>query len=229
MWKSAALTILLSTCGFATAADQCVSGYVWREACPGDFVCVSPAVREESKRENQAGPGRILGNGLCVQGYVWREACGSSDHVCVPPASRTRANADNAEASARVARPPRLIGALPASFTQTSKQGNTHVVQLRGVNLALPTTNGRNFRSDIQLMGRFNGGSWQVITPDSWMTVGAMWSGWSSSSLEVNIGTGYCEKPLPLCANRSGAYEFYAKVRNQPNSNSISVPITITP
>jgi hypothetical protein len=38
--------------------------------------------------------------GRCLQGYVWREA-GPNDHVCVPPATRTQAQQDNAQASAR--------------------------------------------------------------------------------------------------------------------------------
>ena len=38
--------------------------------------------------------------GRCVQGYVWREAS-PTDHVCVPPSTRTQAQQDNAQAAAR--------------------------------------------------------------------------------------------------------------------------------
>ena len=40
------------------------------------------------------------GPDTCKQGYVWREAS-PTDHVCVPPASRTRAQSDNAQAILR--------------------------------------------------------------------------------------------------------------------------------
>ena len=36
----------------------------------------------------------------CLQGFVWREAF-ANDHVCVPPATRTQAAADNAQAATR--------------------------------------------------------------------------------------------------------------------------------
>jgi LGFP repeat/PAN domain len=37
----------------------------------------------------------------CKEGFVWREACGPDDHVCVVPARRTQAAADNAAAMSR--------------------------------------------------------------------------------------------------------------------------------
>ena len=37
----------------------------------------------------------------CKQGYVWREACGPDEHVCVDPAVRSQAAADNAAAISR--------------------------------------------------------------------------------------------------------------------------------
>ncbi len=37
----------------------------------------------------------------CKQGYVWREACGPNDHVCVSPAVRAQAAADDAAAASR--------------------------------------------------------------------------------------------------------------------------------
>jgi hypothetical protein len=84
---------------------RCLQGYVWREARPGDLVCVTGAERTETRQENQAGPSRRAGSGpygpdSCLAGFVWREAF-AGDHVCVPPASRTRAQASNAQAAAR--------------------------------------------------------------------------------------------------------------------------------
>lgn len=90
----------------ATAADlpygpyTCKQGYVWREAVPGDLVCVTPAQRTQTANENALGPSRVepaggaYGPDTCKSSYVWRETR-PSDHVCVPPASRDRATVDN--------------------------------------------------------------------------------------------------------------------------------------
>ena len=85
----------------------CVSGYVWREARPGDKVCVTPQIRTQTAGENRAaGTNRQPGGGAygpntCKQGFVWREAY-AGDAVCVVPASRTQAARDNAMAASRV-------------------------------------------------------------------------------------------------------------------------------
>jgi hypothetical protein len=75
----------------------CVYGFVWREAFPGDRVCVTPQTRQETAADNAASPGRTLGNGRCLQGFVWREA-GPGDHACVTPETRSRAAKDNKNA-----------------------------------------------------------------------------------------------------------------------------------
>lgn len=89
--------------------DTCVSGYVWREAGPGDHVCVKPGVRDSTAQEN-ANPdlhrqpgGGAYGPDTCATGYVWREAFGG-DHVCVSPAVRQQASNDNAKAESRYQR-----------------------------------------------------------------------------------------------------------------------------
>ncbi|MEV5012431.1 hypothetical protein AB0K74_45745 [Streptomyces sp. NPDC056159] len=88
----------------------CKQGFVWREAFPGDLVCVTPGVRTDTRRENELGPSRRqpgggpFGPDTCKQGFVWREAR-PSDHVCVPPSSRDRARGDNASAAMRLADP----------------------------------------------------------------------------------------------------------------------------
>jgi hypothetical protein len=82
--------------------DQCRDGFVWREAFPGDHVCVRPHIRSEAAADNAAAPNRIYGNGYCVNGYVWRESY-PGDHVCVPPEVRARAARDNDRAVGRIA------------------------------------------------------------------------------------------------------------------------------
>jgi hypothetical protein len=92
----------------AQAQPACRSGYVWREAFAGDYVCVPPATRSQAATDNrQAAARRQPGGGpygpdTCHQGYVWREA-GPNDKVCVTPDVRAQASADNREAGARVA------------------------------------------------------------------------------------------------------------------------------
>jgi hypothetical protein len=91
---------------FTTAAinDTCKQGYVWREATNTDRVCVTPAVRAETWKENadrstMDTPDRS-GNFRCKQGYVFRKA-DAKDEVCVTPASRDRAAEDNRQAGER--------------------------------------------------------------------------------------------------------------------------------
>ena len=109
---TAATAVALSvTAAPASAAEDygpytCRQGYVWREAVPGDKVCVTPAVREQTRKDNAlAAKRRRPGGGpygfyTCRQGYVWREAV-PGDKVCVTPATRTQARKDNAAASSR--------------------------------------------------------------------------------------------------------------------------------
>jgi len=92
----------------AHAQAPCKQGYVWREAFPGDYVCVTPQTREQAASDNgQANARRQPGGGpygpdTCRQGYVWREAR-AGDHVCVTPSARDQAAADNRQAANRVA------------------------------------------------------------------------------------------------------------------------------
>jgi hypothetical protein len=78
----------------------CLPGYVWREAFPGDKVCVLPAIRAQAAADNEEAGSRAGADGRCMAGFVWREAK-SSDHVCVLPATRTQAAADNKAAESR--------------------------------------------------------------------------------------------------------------------------------
>jgi hypothetical protein len=86
--------------------DTCIQGFVWREARPGDTVCVTPDVRSQTAAQNAAAPqhkepnGGTYGPNTCKQGFVWRDAFGG-DQVCVVPAVRSQAAADNAAAASR--------------------------------------------------------------------------------------------------------------------------------
>ena len=82
--------------------DTCKQGLVWREARPGDHVCVSPEFRARTIGENNdaykywvAGE---YGPQTCVSGRVWREAF-DGDTVCVTPDIRAENLAANAAAA----------------------------------------------------------------------------------------------------------------------------------
>lgn len=87
--------------------DTCIQGYVWREAAPGDNVCVTPAVRDATAAQNAQAvanrdPNGAYGSNSCKQGFVWREAF-DGDVVCVTPDVRSATLADNAAAPSRKA------------------------------------------------------------------------------------------------------------------------------
>ena len=86
----------------------CKSGFVWREAFHGDFVCVTPGSRSEAAADNAAARSRIQPGGgasgplTCRPGFVWREAR-PSDRVCVTPSVRARTRQENLDAVSRFA------------------------------------------------------------------------------------------------------------------------------
>ncbi|MFI4987844.1 MAG: hypothetical protein ACHQF3_10420 [Alphaproteobacteria bacterium] len=98
--------------GGGTAAaygrDSCMQGYVWREARPGDHVCVTLGTSQQAAEDNAAAASRInpfnraYGPDTCQSGFVWREAY-PNDHVCVTPGTRAQAASDNAHATDRFA------------------------------------------------------------------------------------------------------------------------------
>jgi hypothetical protein len=107
--------------------DTCIQGFVWREAGPGDNVCVTPATRSQAASDNAAAGQRVdpsgaYGPNSCTQGFVWREAFGG-DVVCVTPATRSQASSDNAAAASRKAANAPAPAAPPA-------QGPTQPCQL---------------------------------------------------------------------------------------------------
>jgi hypothetical protein len=86
----------------------CLQGYVWRQAYPGDYVCVTPAERSQAAADNAAALSRVQTGGgaygqyTCVQGYVWRQVV-PDDYTCVTPATRAQAAYDNTQVDDRVA------------------------------------------------------------------------------------------------------------------------------
>jgi hypothetical protein len=111
--------ITITQPGLTTPATICKSGYVWREATPDDGVCVTPTVRNRTRKENFYAKSRREPNGgaygpdTCKQGYVWRETI-PSDHVCVLPSSRAEAAEDNKQAESRRAQLIYDLNAAPA-------------------------------------------------------------------------------------------------------------------
>ncbi len=105
----------------AQADDGCRSPFVWREAFPGDHVCVVPRTRSRAAADNAVADARVnptnhdYGPDTCRYGYVWREAR-RSDHVCVVPEIRAEAARDNADAVNRTQ--ASLLARQPARVQQ---------------------------------------------------------------------------------------------------------------
>ena len=100
--NNACVTPAASQCGGAPTVT--VNGYVM--CCPaGDsasstqcannpYTTDNPAGCEQVLIDNRSQAGRTRPGGGCVAGYVWREA-NATDHVCVPPSTRTQTITDN--------------------------------------------------------------------------------------------------------------------------------------
>jgi hypothetical protein len=105
------------------AGVPCITGYVWRQAYSGDYVCVTAAQRSLAAADNAAAQGRIESGGgacgpyTCQQGYVWRQVV-PDDYACVTPAERAQAAADNAQAGDRAA----LLSLWISDWTPPSAQ-----------------------------------------------------------------------------------------------------------
>ncbi len=83
--------------------DTCKSGYVWRDAIPGDHVCVRPVRRSKAAHENSIAGSRVnptgaYGPNTCKAGFVWREAY-TGDVVCVTGARREQVRRENRDGS----------------------------------------------------------------------------------------------------------------------------------
>jgi beta-lactam-binding protein with PASTA domain len=109
--RGGAVLVTVAVSPDTSTPGRCIEGYVWREAFPGDRVCVTPQTRAQAAADNQQASRRVepdpskrpYGPDTCRQGYVWREAS-ATDHVCVTPDIRSRTADDNRNARSRVAR-----------------------------------------------------------------------------------------------------------------------------
>jgi hypothetical protein len=92
--------------GVSVKPGACQAGYVWREAFPGDHVCVLPETRRQAADDNRSASSRVNPKGpygpqSCIEGFVWRQAR-FDDHVCVTPDTRQQTLNDNAKAESRI-------------------------------------------------------------------------------------------------------------------------------
>jgi len=126
-WSSPLLGLALLICvpiaglHAQTHPDTCIDSYVWREAFPGDHVCVTPDIREHAATDNQLADSRrepqggAYGPDTCRPGFVWREA-GPEDRVCVTPEARSQTALDNGLATER-----RLQSAVTTASTSAAE------------------------------------------------------------------------------------------------------------
>jgi hypothetical protein len=92
---AAALLVIVAQ---AQSDDACSQEYVWREAFPGDHVCVTIKARRQAANDNSNAVARREPGGYnCLPGYVWREAS-PSDLVCVTPYIRALTASENRQA-----------------------------------------------------------------------------------------------------------------------------------
>jgi hypothetical protein len=87
--------------------STCLPGFVWRQAVPGDAVCVTAATELNIQQQNLLGPSRTDPNYLvhvCLPGFVPRQA-DSHDNVCVTQADHDEVSFDNLLAPSRRAIP----------------------------------------------------------------------------------------------------------------------------
>lgn len=90
--------------GLPYGPDTCVQGLVWREARPGDTVCVTPGFRARTATENSAPyANKVPASINCVSGFVWREAF-DGDIICVTPDIRQQNWNANASAQSNFQR-----------------------------------------------------------------------------------------------------------------------------
>lgn len=98
------LFVLISHGALSNAQDRCDRGYVWREAFPRDYACVTPAVREQARLDSAAAADRYApgayGPDTCKTPFVWRDAF-AGDRVCVTVPARDQARYENEQSERR--------------------------------------------------------------------------------------------------------------------------------
>jgi hypothetical protein len=88
--------------------DECIPGYVWREATPDDHVCVTKQIHDQTAEDNMLAGSRRNPNGgaygadSCLEGFVWRDVF-DGDHVCVTQQTRAQVLLDDRAGPDRIA------------------------------------------------------------------------------------------------------------------------------
>jgi hypothetical protein len=94
----------LLTAASLPAQEPCRPGAVWREAFYGDWVCVPPETRDDTREENLDAQERVAphpdGPEGCRSDSAWRNAF-PGDRVCIARDARRQVRDDNAAAPSR--------------------------------------------------------------------------------------------------------------------------------
>jgi hypothetical protein len=91
----------------AHVRGACVKPFIWRQAEPGDKVCVTKETQMRILAENRAATdnrsptGGAYGPDTCKVGFVWRNAF-DGDVVCVTPESREMTASDNLHGASHI-------------------------------------------------------------------------------------------------------------------------------
>lgn len=80
---------------------KCLAGYVFRDAAPGDKVCVLPTTRDRAAADNLDAPNWVNADGTCLFSRVYRLAV-PGDKVCVSATTRAQVVSDNKTAADRI-------------------------------------------------------------------------------------------------------------------------------
>lgn len=88
--------LLLAAWPLEAFAQECDDDFVYREAFPGDYVCVTPDTRRQAAEDNAAAATRYASGAAdtCKPEYVWRDAF-ENDRTCVHWLARETALDEN--------------------------------------------------------------------------------------------------------------------------------------
>lgn len=151
--------------------DTCIQGFVWREARPGDTVCVTPDIRTATAQQNARAAqnrkpnGGAYGPDTCKQGFVWRDAFGG-DVVCVTPDVRQQAANDNAAAASR----RQASQPAPAPAPQLNTAAVTGDVDVYDIPGGKGTVIGMLRKGrQVQLTGPCRSDNWCQVSGQGWV------------------------------------------------------------